>query len=238
MNNKLIGVLAFTAGASIGAVVAWKFLEKKHEDAMQEEIDSIKKELKEYFSKKYSAPNNEDFHDYLKNKPTTQEDKQESVTEEIRKIYNNVISDKGYTNYSDFAKSDSDEEDDSDEDEEDDLEDKPVYAERDTDMDEPYVISPEEFGELDYEKISLTYYADDVLADEFDGLVENIDSIVGLESLNTFGEYEDDSVFVRNDKLRCDYEILKDLRRWEDVVNPPKPKTRKASPKKPHQMEE
>lgn len=229
MNNKLIGVLAFTAGASIGAVAVWKFLEKKHEDAMQEEIDSIKKELKEYFSKKYSNTNEE----VVSNKD---DEPKESVTEEIRKIYNSVISDKGYTNYSDFAKSDSDEEDNSDE--EDDLEDKPVYAERDTDMDEPYVISPEEFGELDYEKISLTYYADDVLADEFDGLVENVDSIVGLESLNTFGEYEDDSVFVRNDKLRCDYEILKDLRRWEDVVNPPKPKTRKASTKKPHQMEE
>lgn len=229
MNNKLIGVLAFTAGASIGAVVAWKFLEKKHEDAMQEEIDSIKKELKEYFSKKYSNTNKE----VVSNKD---DEPKESVTEEIRKIYNSVISDKGYTNYSDFAKSDSDEENNSDE--EDDSEEKPVYSERDTDMDEPYVISPEEFGELDYEKISLTYYADDVLADEFDGLVENIDSIVGLESLNTFGEYEDDSVFVRNDKLRCDYEILKDLRRWEDVVNPPKPKTRKASPKKPHQMEE
>lgn len=229
MNNKLIGVLAFTAGASIGVVATWKLLEKKHEEAMQEEIDSIKKELKEYFSKKYSNKSEE----VIINK---NDEPKESVTEEIRKIYNNVISDKGYTNYSDFANSDSDEENNSDE--EDDSEEKPVYSERDTDMDEPYVISPEEFGELDYEKISLTYYADDVLADEFDGLVENVDSIVGLESLNTFGEYEDDSVFVRNDKLRCDYEILKDLRRWEDVVNPPKPKTRKASPKKPHQMEE
>lgn len=228
MNNKLIGVLAFTAGASIGVVATWKLLEKKHEEAMQEEIDSIKKELKEYFSKKYSNKSEE----VIVNK---NDEPKESVTEEIRKIYNNVISDKGYTNYSDFAKSDSDDDEDDNDDSE---EDKPVYAEKDTDIDEPYVISPEEFGELDYEKVSLTYYADDVLADEFDGLVENVDSIVGLESLNTFGEYEDDSVFVRNDKLRCDYEILKDLRRWEDVVNPPKPKTRKASPKKPHQMEE
>ena len=44
MNNKLIGVLAFTAGASIGVVATWKLLEKKHEEAMQEEIDSIKKD--------------------------------------------------------------------------------------------------------------------------------------------------------------------------------------------------
>ena len=36
-------------------------------------------------------------------------------------------------------------------------------------VEKPYVISPEEFGEVEeYEKISLTYYADEVLADEND----------------------------------------------------------------------
>ena len=30
------------------------------------------------------------------------------------------------------------------------------------------------------------------------------------------GEYEDDSVFVRSDAKRCDYEILKDLRDFSD----------------------
>lgn len=91
----------------------------------------------------------------------------------------------------------------------------------------PYVISPEEFGEdEEYEKISLTYYADQVLADENDELVEDVEGAVGFESLTHFGEYEDDSVFVRNDRLKCDYEILLDQRTYSDVV-----KTR------PHQME-
>lgn len=92
----------------------------------------------------------------------------------------------------------------------------------------PYVISPEEFGEFEeYEKISLTYYADKVLADENDEEVDDVDEIVGEESLNHFGEYEDDSVFVRNDRLKCDYEILLDQRNYSDVA-----KTR------PHRVEE
>lgn len=83
-------------------------------------------------------------------------------------------------------------------------------------IDEPYVISPDDFGELeDYEKISLTYYSDNVLTDEGDEPVDDIESIVGVESLKRFGEYEEDSVFVRNDRIKCDFEILKDNREYE-----------------------
>ena len=97
-------------------------------------------------------------------------------------------------------------------------------------VDKPYVIAPEEFGEMDgYNTISLTYYADNVLADDIDELVEDVDETVGLDSLNHFGEYEDDSVFVRNDRLRSDYEILRDNRTYEDWV---------VSRRHPHSAEE
>lgn len=87
-----------------------------------------------------------------------------------------------------------------------------------SDVTKPYVIAPEEFGECDYETISLTYYADKILTDELDEPIDDIDSVIGEESLETFGQYEDDSVFVRNDSLRCDYEILLDERNYSDVV--------------------
>lgn len=84
--------------------------------------------------------------------------------------------------------------------------------------DKPYVIPPEEFGNEDgYETISLTYYADGVLADDSDEPIDDVDDIVGKDSLTHFGEYEDDSVFVRNDIYRCDYEILLDTRRYADI---------------------
>ena len=93
------------------------------------------------------------------------------------------------------------------------LEKKPMGVEK------PYVITPEEFGELDeYSTASLTYYDDKILADENDEMVEDVEDTVGFESLSHFGEYEDDSVYVRNDRLKCDFEILLDVRRYTDVL--------------------
>lgn len=83
---------------------------------------------------------------------------------------------------------------------------------------EPYVISPEEFGEMnDYEKISLTYYANGILADENDEVIDDIEETVG-DALEHFGEYEDDSVFVRNEENMCDYEILFDQRNFSEIT--------------------
>ena len=84
------------------------------------------------------------------------------------------------------------------------------------DMEKPYVISPDEYGEMDdYDLYSYTYYADKVLADENNEPIEDVDQRIGLESLNHFGEYGDDSVYVRNDELKADYEILLDNEKYE-----------------------
>lgn len=89
----------------------------------------------------------------------------------------------------------------------------------------PHVISPAEFDtEDDYEAYSLNYFEDGILADEQGNVVEDVEGMVGRDSLNHFGEYEDDSVHVRNDALQCDFEILRDLRRYSDVYhNGPRP---------------
>ncbi len=73
--------------------------------------------------------------------------------------------------------------------------------------DNPYVISPDEFGEFDdYNQISLTYYSDGILTDDSKEIIDPSEFIG--DGLNHFGEYEDDAVFVRNDAKRCDYEVL------------------------------
>ena len=43
----------------------------------------------------------------------------------------------------------------------------------------------------------------------------DVDCFIGLESLKHFGEYGDDSVYVRNDELKADYEILLDDEKYE-----------------------
>jgi hypothetical protein len=105
----------------------------------------------------------------------------------------------GYTNYSNGAE----------------------YVEREVDdVIKPYVISPDEFGEIDgYAEITLTYYADGYLTDDQDELVEDVDGTVGYKSLEHFGDYEDDAVHVRNDNLKADYEILLDVRDYADIRN-------------------
>ena len=82
----------------------------------------------------------------------------------------------------------------------------------------PKIITPEEFGDIDeYDTATYTYYSDGVLTDDMDEPVDDIDDVVGEDSLTHFGEYEDDCVYVRNDDRACDYEILRDLRPYSEV---------------------
>lgn len=77
--------------------------------------------------------------------------------------------------------------------------------------DEPYVITPNQFvhEKRYYDKITLLYYeGDGTLISETDDYVEDINSAIGEESLNRFGEWEQDAVYVRNDKLSIDYEVI------------------------------
>ena len=83
----------------------------------------------------------------------------------------------------------------------------------------PYVISPEEFGEFeDYGKVDLIYYNDGVLVEDgTDEVIEDINEVIGLESLKHFGEHEEETVHVRNDELKTDYEVLLDARNYAEL---------------------
>ena len=85
--------------------------------------------------------------------------------------------------------------------------------------DKPYTISPAEFGEDDeYERFNFTYYSDGTLTDENDCIIEDVEGTIGLDVFAHFGEFEDDSVHVRNDREKCEYEILFDQRTYDDVL--------------------
>ena len=89
-------------------------------------------------------------------------------------------------------------------------------------MSKPYVISPDQFDELadaGYDTVFLTYYADKVLADDMDDIVDDVEDVIGSDSLNHFGDYEEDCIHVRNDERKVDYEITLDLRNYYDVTS-------------------
>lgn len=99
------------------------------------------------------------------------------------------------------------------------LENKYSDKKEEEDYMDKYVISPEEFSESELPSESLTYWADGIVTDEANCVMDedDIEETIGSDALNHFGEYEDDSVFVRNETLDEEYEILMDTRRFGDV---------------------
>ena len=116
-------------------------------------------------------------------KETPKEDTMTKVKVKEKDKYTNIIKDAGYTS---------------------------KYTSRPKNT--PYVISPEEFGEKDdYDRTTLFHYTDGTLTDDNDEPVDNVEATVGNNYVLHFGEYEDDTVFIRNDRMKTDFEILRQI---------------------------
>lgn len=98
--------------------------------------------------------------------------------------------------------------------------------------DKPYIISNEEFedAELEYTQNTLTYYQGDaVLTDEHNQPVP-INTVVHESNLQ-FGNASGDKnvVYIRNDKLEVDFEVVQDLGYYtEEVLGVPPREERKG----------
>lgn len=87
----------------------------------------------------------------------------------------------------------------------------------------PYLISYEEFAEENpgYDKITVTFYqGDNTYADDRDDIIDDTDRKLGKESYKFFGwrSHYENIVYVRNDKLGCDWEISLDLASYRSAV--------------------
>lgn len=89
-----------------------------------------------------------------------------------------------------------------------------------TDLSVPRIISPDDVGNCGYETGEYMIFADGRVSNGAYELVpkRQFELAVGPDALTHFGEYEEDSVYVRNDKLKMDIGIFKDLRKYTDVV--------------------
>lgn len=196
--SKLSGFVTFALGAAIGSAVAWYYTKQEYEKILQGEINEIKK----VYTYKKPSVTEEDHADRIEEPVDIANAAKEkpSVSE-----YAKQLSKEGYVDYTTATSKEEKNE--------------VIETEVERDPMRPYVISPDNFGEYDdYDTITFTYYSDHILADENDEPVEDVDNVIGYESLNHFGEYEDDVLFVRSDKLKIDYEILQDDRKYLDVV--------------------
>lgn len=190
MNSKMTTLLGFLTGIILGGAAAWYYSKEKYAFIAEQEIASVKDAYaKREQQEKATEP-----------APPTMLPPGKSVDKPSLVEYAKRVQGEGYTEYSTTVAG------------------KPPVEEtpKMTPGEIPYVISPDEFGEIEgYTQVSLTYFADGVLSDEYGAVVDDVEEIVG-DALKHFGEYEEDSVFARNDAKRCDYEILQDLRTFEE----------------------
>lgn len=82
----------------------------------------------------------------------------------------------------------------------------------------PYIISPADFSEnFEYDTVDITYFADGVLCNENNEPLEDIENTIGEDAVEHIGEFTPDAAYVRNERLKCDYEILRDERNYADI---------------------
>lgn len=206
--NALINIATFAIGAAVGSVATWKLLKTKYENIAQEEIDSVKEAFAEE-----AKTNREPVEDEVK------------VAKAQTKAYNEIIKNVGYSVSSGYSEGIKDLNNEVSEkikaivDECDEIVNLGKEAMVNTGgketmvKDGPYIIPPSDFGEDDeYEVITLVCYADGVITESDNGeIVDDVEGAIGDCDVRAhFGEYEDDSVFIRNEERKVDYEILRD----------------------------
>ena len=196
INDTIKNLLIFTTGAAIGSAVTWKFLKTKYEQIAQDEIDSVKEVFSRRFEEESEDIDESDDEDEEYNYEPTEEDKASS---------NNIIEEMKYTSYSKKKNKNS----------------KRKHSKNEDEELVPYVISPDDFGDNGYDTESFTYYADDILANDYDEIIEDRELLIGNYSLSSFGTYEEDIVHVRNDETQTDYEICRVNEKYSDVVSSP-----------------
>ena len=203
------GLFIFAAGLAIGAVAGACVIKTKVLADAKEEIE----EVREYYRSKSVEATDE----------VAEEVKEvKEVVEEVKEVVQEIKNDSNkrtYVNYNKLASTY-----------------KP--QEEPTRFDDPFIIDPSEFGEdPEYDTMTLTYFADGVLVDDVDEVIEEPDIVVGLENLKVFEEFGASSIYVRNDIYKTDYEVIRDDWNYSDlkeqwIVKEPSI----VKEKKPHQL--
>lgn len=207
--SKLKGLLIFAAGAIAGTVAGIGMSKRHFEAIAAQEIN----EVRDYYRKA-----NKELADQLVDKTSdikeeqAEEPEKIEVNKEEKKEYDNIIKHGNYITTEEI----NDEEE--------------LFSEDD----EPYIIDPSEFGNNGhYATQTCTYFADGVLVDDVDEVIEEPETLVGNFHVDIFRDFDATSVYVRNDWMKMDFEILRDDWFWSDLGDVP------SNPevyKKPHQL--
>ena len=222
MKNFFKYAAVFVAGSLVGGLATYCVTKAKIEKEKEEEISSVVETFKnkeqlylDHFETMHKLDDLSDKVDEALNKDAT-EDNPHNIY-----IRNSKLKEKMY---SDFFKEKPANEDISDEDEEED--DRMVINSPDVENDYPYNITAEEFGDyIDYDTNTLYYFQcqngeDYVVLDEADNIIQDPVAMIGDDFMDHYDEDETDPdvVYIRNDKLRQDYEVLRSEYTYEEYM--------------------
>lgn len=208
MNKSIFGVIGFVLGAAAGSLVTWKLIEKKYMDMADDEIRSVKEMYRsKIVNFEVLDEKNEDMFVAQKGPELTDEGKQ--LIDKLNNLTTTYVSDDEKPDYTAYSQAK----------EKHNVFDDAMPTEPEVKHDEPYIIDPTEFGEFsEYEQRELTYYKDGVICENDTDMIDPYDIFGDLDVGDHFGEYENDRVFVRDDKRQVDYEILRDERTFMEVL--------------------
>lgn len=216
--DMLVKAFIFTAGAAIGSVVTWKVIKTKYEQISKEEIESVREEYQRLTKimrmeidacRKATAARTKvddavDEDDDAADADYPDDDDHNFTEKEKEQVEYYKITSRYRGSYEESNKNNEEGEEDGD--------DEVPY------INGPYVITPEDFASSPpgYNCCPLDYYKDGVLADGW-GVTMDIEETIGEEALDHFGEYVDDVVYVRNERLELDYEVTRDPRTYKEA---------------------
>ena len=214
MKKIISGIAIFSIGFVAGIFATARYMKKQNEE-IEEEV--------EIESEKMPGGENPENNDVI--------ERMEEMTEEFEEYEERIKNEGYYVNEKTTVISES-----GDIMYDSDRPDPPVcrYDEEGYEMEEytvmadrPYNIPPEEYEvycEADgtWNSEEYTYYADGYVTDS-QGLPvspEDVIRCIGTEFPNWFGTYEDDQIWIRNDELRMDFSVVRDLDNFVDIAAP------------------
>lgn len=197
MSNFWKTSLVFVAGAIVGGFVTKKYIEYKSQ--INDEVEYEECETHE---------------DIVEEANDTSVENEETINEEIKissvddESYKKLLAELQYT---------------VEQEAEDFVERMIPKQEEVRDTSRPYNISPDEFEEIDeYDSDEYTYYADGYVTDSYGMPIsdEDIFNTIGEDFDTYFGSYDDDQIWIRNERLRMDFSVVRDIDRFVDVAPP------------------
>lgn len=223
----MVGLVIFAAGVVTGSIITNTVVKEKATQEANEKAAEEIAEVREIYRNKIKKEENE----------KVAEESEKEVKEENEKVDPlKVKPQTGREDYNSYYKMTQNYTSQNDE--------KPKRASSISDLnaftyeksvDRPYIIDPEDYGEEDdYDTMQLTYFmGDKTLVDESaDDTIDEPDLHIGLDNLAIFDEFQGaSSIYVRNDILKMDFEILKDDCAYSDLQDEPEVKE-----KKPHEL--